>query len=123
MEKTPEPLDGTRTMRPPQSPLAPPAGLNEEYDELANSRGKRVSPQLICRAFRRHWLQALLLWGLGSVLLMGLAFDKVKPTYEATAAIRVEPGEQGIYARTINSTDFAEYKETQVILITSPIVL
>ena len=48
---------------------------------------------LAWRAIRRHWWQAFLLWSAGSAGLMALARDRVRPTFEASSAIRVEPGD------------------------------
>ena len=124
MKNTPDWFDGTKAMRPPQSAPPPPVlEFDDESTVRSGSRGGQVSLRLIGHTFRHHWWQAFLLWGLGSGVLMALAFYKVKPTYDAIAAIRVEQGEQGMYARSLSPTDFAEYRETQVALITSPIAL
>jgi capsular exopolysaccharide synthesis family protein len=124
MKNTPERLDGTEALRPPQAAPAPPdVECHDAFMETPGSQGRAISLRLVGRALRRYWWQAVLLWGLGSGVLMLLAFSKVKPTYEAIAAIRVEQGDQGMYARSLSSPDFAEYKETQVALVTSPIVL
>jgi capsular exopolysaccharide synthesis family protein len=124
MKSTPEWFDSTKVL---QSPRSVHPSLAPEYDdeliETPGSRGRPISLRLVERALRRHWWQALLLWGIGSSMLMALAFFKVEPTYDASAAIRIEPGDQGMYARSLSSTDFAEYKETQLALLTSPIVL
>ena len=56
---------------------------------------RRPSVRLAWRALRRHWWQALLLWSAGSAGLMALAHDRVRPTFEASSAIRVDPGDRG----------------------------
>src|SRR5262249_9508027 len=121
---TSERLDGTRELQSPQpAPALSDVECGDKFVEAFGSPGRSISLRLIGRALRRYWWQGLLLWGFGSGVVMTLAFYKVKPTYEAIAAIRVEQGEQGMYTRSLNSTDFAEYKETQVALFTSPTVL
>jgi uncharacterized protein involved in exopolysaccharide biosynthesis len=98
-------------------------GDHDEFGEAQGSWGRPISLRLVGRALRRYWWQGVLLWELGSGGLMALAFSKFKPTYDAIAAIRVEQGARGMYARSPSASDFAEYKETQVALVTSPIVL
>ncbi len=101
-----------------------PAGheIEESFHDMPVAR-KRITVKLIGRAIRRHWWQALLVWGIGSVGLMALAYLKVKPTYVAYARVKVEPAERGLYRDNGNNNDFAEYKETQVNIISSPNVL
>ena len=124
MKKTPDRFDGMNVIRPPQSAPPPPVlEFDAESTVSAGAQGGQVTLRLVWRTIRHHWWQAFLLWGLGSSVLMVLAFYKVKPTYAAIAIIRIEQGEQGMYARSLSPTDFADYKETQVALITSPIVL
>jgi capsular exopolysaccharide synthesis family protein len=115
MKTTPERFDSTKSLRLMQSSL----GLTE----VSTSQSRPVSLRFIWRALCRYWWQAFLLWGLGSAVLMALAYYKIRPNYDAIAVIRVEQGEQGMYARSASWSDFAEYKETQVALMTSPIVL
>ncbi len=85
--------------------------------------GRKITLRLVGRALRRHWWQAALVWVIGSIGLMCLAYVKVKPTYEARARIRVEPGERALFVQTSGTSEFAEYKETQVAAITSPVVI
>lgn len=91
------------------------------YDMPTNS--KRITFRLVGRALRRHWWQALLVWMIGSTGLAVLAYLKVKPTYVAFARVKVEPAERGIFRENANNSEFAEYKETQVNIISSPNVL
>jgi capsular exopolysaccharide synthesis family protein len=124
MKQTPERRDGMEKLQSPQPAPAPPdVEFDDGFLEGFGLRGRSISLWIVGRAIRRHWWQVLLLWGLGSGVLIALAFCKVRPTYDAVAAIRVEQGEQGMYTRSLSSADFAEYKETQVALITSPVVL
>ena len=110
--------DAAAAVRP--SLLPPLSEFDDENTEIVGPKSKPVSFRLVWRACRRNWWQAFLLWGLGSVLLMALAFYKVKPTYDAFAAIRVEQGEQGMYAPELEPDRLRRVKETQVTLITSP---
>ena len=105
-----------------------PARPSYELDEAApdpHPAGRRITFRLVARAVRRHWWQAMLLWCVGSAGLMTMAYLKVKPTFVAFAGIRVDPGERGIISggNLGGNVDFAEYKETQVKIITGPNVL
>ena len=96
--------------------------LEEAFHDMP-ARGKKVTVRLIGRAVRRHWWQALMIWAIGSIGLMALAWFKVKPTYIAFARVRVEPAERAIFRDNGNNNEFAEYKETQVTSISSPNVV
>ena len=60
-------------------------------DALPPASGRKISAKLVLRAMRRHWWQAALVWLVGSSGLVYLAYAKVKPTFDAFSAIRVEP--------------------------------
>ena len=123
MKKTPDRFNGTKAIQPPQSAPSPPVlECDDESTMTSRSRSGQVSLRLIARVSAITGGKPSSSGG-SARGAMALAFSKVKPTYAAIAAIRVEQGEQGMYARSLSPTDFAEYKETQVALITSPIVL
>jgi capsular exopolysaccharide synthesis family protein len=84
---------------------------------------RKITFHLIARALKRHWWQAAILWAVGSVGLMVLAYSKVKPTFWAFSRVRIEPGERGIFAQNSNNSDYALFQETQVSVITSPPVI
>lgn len=84
--------------------------------------GKKITVGLVTRAVRRHWWQAALLWVVGSVGLMALVYFKVKPTYLAYSRIRVEPTSRNIFSQG-GDQSFAEYRETQVNIISQPTVI
>ena len=65
---------------------------------------------LVARAVRRHWWQAALIWLVGSVGLMALAYFKVKPTYLAFSRVRVEPASRGPLRPGSDGGNFAEFK-------------
>ncbi|MDR3638951.1 MAG: polysaccharide biosynthesis tyrosine autokinase [Isosphaeraceae bacterium] len=84
---------------------------------------KKFSAHMAWRAFRRYWWQALCLWVVGSAGLVTLAYYRVKPVYEAVAQFRVEPTEDIFNTKNFNQATFAEYRTSQVTLVTSPNVL
>ena len=104
-----------------------PARQVYEIDEVAHDShpaGRRITFRLVARAVRRHWWQAMLLWCIGSAGLMTLAYLKVKPTFVSFAGVVVQPGERGLFDPNAGANvDFAEYKETQVKIISGPNVL
>ncbi|HEU5423602.1 MAG TPA: polysaccharide biosynthesis tyrosine autokinase, partial [Nitrolancea sp.] len=59
----------------------------------------------------------------GSAGLITLAYYRVKPVYEAVAQFRVEPTEDIFNTKNFNQATFAEYRTSQVTLVTSPNVL
>ena len=100
--------DRPRDVDPSESPVGPSA------------RSRKLSARLAWRGVRRHWWQALLLWLAGSAGLMALAYHQLKPSFEATSTIRVEPGpsmEKG------PSGDFEVFKETQARRVANPNVI
>ena len=121
-------------MNHPDRPAGPPASPHTElvpapaaYDlDMAASdvpaAGKKITIGLVSRAVRRHWWQAALLWVVGSVGLMALVYFKVKPTYLAFSRVRVEPTSMRLFGQG-GDASFAEYKETQVNILSQPTVL
>src|SRR5262245_10186940 len=110
----------------PAAPVATsivPSEPVEEFTEPGAASGQRVTVKLIWRAFRRFWWQALLLWIIGSAGLMTLAYHYVRPTYDAFCDVRVEPGEMGVFTTNAGAMNFDQYIQTQVRLVTNPIVL
>lgn len=125
---TPDRTDGHIPARashvPPALPVTP-ADFDDEYAyaDPGASRKKKFSLHTAWRAFRRYWWQALLLWTVGSTALVILAYYRVKPVYEAVAQFRVEPTEDIFNTKNFNQASFAEYRTSQVTLVTSPNVL
>ena len=104
---------------PVPAPAAPTEADGPPFDRPASASGK-LSARLVWRAVRRHWWQALLLWSAGSSALMALAHDKVKPNYDASSTIKVDPG----LTREGGSTvDFEVFKETHARRVTNPNVI
>jgi capsular exopolysaccharide synthesis family protein len=128
-ESTPErsPYLPPAPLPPPSrapSPLPPPAPAWEEpMAAEAEPAGRAFNPKVIWQAFRRHWWQILLLWAAGSATLVTLIYYKVKPTFQATAMIQIEPNNRGLTAPVFNRADLGPYLKTQALLVTSPDVL
>src|SRR5262249_21711688 len=97
MNALPQPFGGSLNVRPVPEVPAPHAEHDDGIPGAPDSPGKKISAGLVWRAFRRHWWQVLLLWGIGSSALAAAAFHMIKPTYDALARVRVEPGEQSLY--------------------------
>ncbi|MGE3817932.1 MAG: GumC family protein [Isosphaeraceae bacterium] len=98
-----------------------------EFAEPAAHAGasRDFSFRLVWRAFRRHWWQALLLWAVGSVGLVALAYYRIKPTYDASSQIKIENTSYSILTdkNIFTPVDFGQYMETLVSNITSPTVI
>ena len=88
-----------------------------------SSPRRRFSARLVWRGLRRHWWQAALLWAAGSAGLVALAHHRVKPTFEASSAIRIDPGDRGRSREGGPAADFEVFKETQVRRVTNPNVI
>ena len=83
-ERRAGPLVPLADRRPPAA-----AGWVEPAPEAAAPR--MFSPRMIARALRRHWWQILAIWLVGSAGLGYLAYTKIRPSYDATAWLNVEP--------------------------------
>ncbi len=125
--QTPEHPDGNLPSRfaEPLPPAVAHPGLWEELPDLEASAPKPITIKVALRALRRYWWQILLLWGVGSIGLMALAYYKIKPTYDAVAWLKVEPSDTSVLNTTTHTpaNDFQVFMETQVQLVTSPDVL
>ena len=106
----------------PASPV-PPEVAGPPPLEAPGSSGLKPSARLVWRAFRRHWWQVLALWTLGSAPLMALAYYKVKPTYDASSTIKVDPGDRGPARHDGQAVDFEVFKETQARRVANPNVI
>ena len=95
------------------------------WDEPASetARPQMFNPKVVVRAMKRHWWRILAIWAIGSAGLGYLAYTKIRPSYEATAWLQVEPPAREILVQSRNGVDFGPYLDTQVLLITSPEVL
>jgi polysaccharide biosynthesis transport protein len=126
MNDSPErPRDPLPARRSSAAPLAPASEVYEDYAaEPGGGPAKRTMLRLVTRALSRHWWQAMLLWLVGSAGLIAVAYNKIKPTYDAFAQIYVELGDNPIFIQNgAGNIDASQYIQTQVALITSPPVL
>ncbi|MEO6811420.1 MAG: polysaccharide biosynthesis tyrosine autokinase [Isosphaeraceae bacterium] len=129
MDDTPERYDSSLPSWPsahqptPPRPM-PPAAWEDPFEVGDAPLRAGVSPKMIGRALRRHWWLALLIWVAGSTSLVVLARRYIKPTFESTAWLKIDPIAQPLLdnVRT-ESIDQSTMLETQVQLITSPDVL
>ena len=112
--------------RTPAAPAAPAFDAAEDY-AAAHAEPlpqKRLTLRLVKRALRRYWWQAFLVWLATSAGLAALAYSKVKPTYDATARVRVEIDDNHIFAQNNSAPiDISQYIENQVQRVTSATVL
>ena len=103
---------------PPTVPSAAPVKGAPHEPERRAARAFRM--RTVLRAARRHWWQILILWGLGSAALLALVQARLQPGYEATAWL------QSDLAGTPTPPPASgrdRFLETQVQLLTSPLVL
>lgn len=107
----------------PPGPM-PPAPWEDPLEAGEAPPHTGVSPKIIGRALWRHWWLALLVWVVGSTSLVVLARRYIKPTFESTAWLKIDPITQPLLdsVRT-EAVDQGTLLETQVQLITSPDVL
>src|ERR1700722_2526362 len=108
---------------PASAPSTSPSGVDDSSFEPQSQSAHKLSARLVWRAFRRHWWQALLFWMAGSAALMALAYNRVKPSYDAFSTIKVDPGDRGLFRETSSTVDFEVFKETQVKRVTNPNVI
>ncbi|MHC5542580.1 GumC family protein, partial [Singulisphaera rosea] len=125
MSTLPEPVGG-----PLGGPLYPkngrfPGELEIDLEDGQKPKQEKFSPQLIWRAFRRHWWQVLAAWAVGSVGIVYMANQRIKTAYDVTARVRVEPGDQPLHVNKsiMGGSDLAEFREVQISTVTSPVVL
>ena len=122
---TPEYPDGTLT--PWQADHPPANTWDDGYDSGAGGEpSRKFSLRVVARAIRRHWWQILLIWGLVSGGLMTWAYLRVKPTYDATAYVQIDPPPvSGVLGANVlgSSTSVESQLETQAQRITTPDVL
>ena len=121
---TPDRSDGTLPAWPaaPMTTGLPQKAWDDQF-EAGSPFARAITPRVIWRAFCRHWWQVLVLWSVSSAALAALAYNKIKPTYQSTAWLKVDPSSKQLLAASSNATDFTTSLETQVALITSPDVL
>lgn len=114
------PFDGVPSPRNSRLPV------DLEFDEDGKKPAQeKFTPQLIWRAFRRHWWQILAVWAVGSAGVVYMANQRIKTAYDVSARVRVEPGEQPLHVNKsiMSGSDLAEFREVQISTVTSPVVI
>src|SRR5580704_2787909 len=84
----------------PASPPALASTAAEVWDEtpdLGPPPAKMLNAKVVWRAARRHWWQILVLWTLISAGLLGLAYTKIKTSFDATAWLIVRASTPRIF--------------------------
>jgi len=80
--------------------------------------------QAMLRVIVHHWWKILAIW---AVLTGGLVFainKRVKPIYDSSGVLRIEPANRDLFGLGLNSAEaFGPFLQTQVELIRSPAVL
>lgn len=123
-DRSPRSITARATDLIPAPPPASPEVVEALAFEPSGLRARGLSAGLAWRALRRHWWQALLLWAAGSSGLMALAYLKIKPSYDASSTIKVEPGGRGQGREDGPAVeDFEVFKETQARRVANPNVI
>ncbi len=124
MKDAPGRFDESLPVRRSQAAPVAPSLVDhvDDYQEMVPPPmgAKKVSLQLVMRAARRYWWQALLLWIFVSGGLMTLAYTKIKPTFDAISQIKVELDTEKIFSASGQSQDPTQFLQTQVALISTP---
>ena len=79
--------------------------------------------QAMLRVIAHHWWKILAIWAVLTGGLVVAINQRVKPIYESSGVLRVEPANLDLFNLGMNSEAFAPFLETQVQLISSPSVL
>jgi len=87
-----------------------------------------ITPSVVARGLSRHWWRILLLWLLLALPAAYGIYTFVKPTYEASSTLRIEPAQPALFAPLSGSsgadnTATGHYIATQVNIIKSRRVL
>lgn len=78
----------------------------------------------ILRVIAHHWWKILAIWAVLTAGLVYLIFTQVRPMYETSSLLRVEPSNRDLFNLGLNSSEvFDHFLQTQVQLMTSPNVL
>jgi polysaccharide biosynthesis transport protein len=113
-------------------PSLPEPSLPARLPVLRRSTPSPLRPQVVAdappltiqvaiRGVLRHWWQILALWSVVTLALVSVIYVRIKPYYESSSWLRVEP--MTVLFGASPAENFYPYLETQVQLITSPTVL
>ena len=118
-------FDSHRSTVPARLP-GPRPGASALRTSAASSAASTPSPlsiRVALRGARRYWWLVLMLWLVGSAAVGAGVWVNVKPTYQASSLLRVEPSASDLYGSRGSNENLDVFLQTQVQLITSPNVL
>jgi hypothetical protein len=94
-----------------------------ELPEPALPRRSRIG-QAMRRALAKHWGKILATWVVWTVGLASIIYLRVRPTYESSSLLRVEPATTNLFGVVGDEPEaFDHFLQTQVELIKSPSVV
>ena len=118
-------FDSHRSTVPARLP-GPRPGTSALRTSAGTSVASTPSPlsiRVALRGARRYWWLVLMLWLVGSAAVGAAIYMNVKPTYRASALLRVEPTVGDLYGVRDKGESLDAFLNTQVQLILSPNVL
>ncbi len=115
-------FDYQRSSVPAKLPIGRPAAsaVQRFESESHESAPSPISIRAVLRASRRYWWLILALWTVGTAGLGAAVYLKVRPLYQSSSWLKVEPTEIDLYGA---SRGGEPYLATHVELIKSPTVL
>jgi capsular exopolysaccharide synthesis family protein len=118
-------FDSYRPNVPARLPASRPgaAALRSHALAPAEASASTLSVQVALRGARRYWWLVLLLTVVGSSAVGIGVYMKVKPSYEASSTLRVDPGSGDLLGIKTSAEVLGPYLQTQVRLMTSSNVL
>ena len=94
--------------------------------DLATTQSSQVNSRTILRGLTRHWWQILVLWLIVSAPIVYAIKLLVKPTYEASSTLRIQPTKPSMYEMPHENSEMRSvlpYLQTQANLFTTDKVL
>jgi hypothetical protein len=79
--------------------------------------------QAMRRLVTKHWWRILAIWAVLTAVLSYVIYVRVKPMYESSSLLRVEPATTDLYGLGTETEAFGQFLQTQVELIRSPAVV
>lgn len=118
--------DSLPVRRSSAPPLSPPHGdYADDYrqDMPQPPPSKKFSVRMVGRALRRHWWQALLLWSAGTAGMVAFAYNKIHPTFDASALVKVEFDNTVISGAGSQQLDLGLFMQNQASIIANPMTI
>jgi hypothetical protein len=88
----------------------------------AAPRRSRIG-EVMRRVLPDHWGKILVTWAVVTAVLVCLISVYVKPIYESSSLLRVEPATTDLFGMGMEAEAFDHFLQTQVALISSPSVV